>query len=79
MKELDEMDFPAAHSMDTSWFGIDDEGNIAEFTSGEAGAMPVKAVLNSNNWHPGALMIYLQSVTKRCLATIMAIVQFTRL
>ena len=62
MKEPDEFDFPAAHSMDTSWFGMDDEGNIGEFTSGEAGAMPLKAALNSNNWHPGACPIYLDDL-----------------
>jgi hypothetical protein len=30
----------AAHSMDTSWFAVDDEGHVAVFDSGEAGAVP---------------------------------------
>lgn len=32
--------FPAAHSMDTEWFAIDADGNIAIFVSGEGGAVP---------------------------------------
>lgn len=31
---------PAAHSMDTDWFAVDEEGHVAEFDSGEAGAVP---------------------------------------
>jgi hypothetical protein len=34
------VDFPAAHSMDTTWFGVDDDGEIAVFESGEDGAVP---------------------------------------
>jgi hypothetical protein len=34
------LDYPAAHSMDTEWFGIDANGNIAIFDSGEGGAIP---------------------------------------
>lgn len=33
-------DYPAAHSMDTSWYAVDDLGNIAEFHTGEGGAYP---------------------------------------
>lgn len=33
-------DFPAAHSMDTKWFGVDDLGNIGLFDTGEGGAFP---------------------------------------
>ena len=33
-------DFPAAHSMDTHWFAMDAEGNLAVFDSGENGAIP---------------------------------------
>jgi len=36
-------DYPAAHSMDTEWFAIDDEGRVALFTSGEAGVLPETA------------------------------------
>ena len=33
-------DFPAAHSMDTTWFAVDAEGHIGMFNSGEGGAVP---------------------------------------
>jgi hypothetical protein len=33
-------DFPAAHSMDTVWWGVDSEGHVALFVTGEAGAVP---------------------------------------
>ncbi len=33
-------DFPAAHSMDTTWFAVDRDGHVACFESGEAGAVP---------------------------------------
>ena len=33
-------DYPAAHSMDTLWFGVDDDGHVAVFDTGEAGAVP---------------------------------------
>jgi hypothetical protein len=36
-------DFPAAHSMDTSWFGIDENGEIAIFETGENGCLPSAA------------------------------------
>lgn len=41
-------DFPAAHSMDTSWFGVDDAGEIAYLESGEPGVMPLNA--ESHHW-----------------------------
>jgi hypothetical protein len=33
-------DFPAAHSMDTTWFAIDADGCVARFTTNEGGAVP---------------------------------------
>jgi hypothetical protein len=36
-------DFPAAHSMDTQWFAVDRDGQVAFFVTGEAGSMPVAA------------------------------------
>lgn len=36
-------DFPAAHSMDAVWFAVDEDGQIAMFDTGEAGAMPETA------------------------------------
>jgi hypothetical protein len=41
----DSFDFPAAHSMDTTWFAVDRDGNVAVFVSGEAGAVPQDAYL----------------------------------
>ena len=35
-----ETDFPAAHSMDTTWYAVDEEGHVAMFESGEDGAVP---------------------------------------
>src|SRR5262245_16214620 len=34
------VDFPAAHSMDTTWFAVDQDGHIGMFDSGEPGAVP---------------------------------------
>jgi hypothetical protein len=36
-------DFPAAHSMDTSWFAIDQNGYVARFFTGAGGAVPILA------------------------------------
>lgn len=36
-------DFPAAHSMDTTWFAVDRDGRVALFSTGEAGAVPLGA------------------------------------
>ena len=33
-------DFPAAHSMDTEWFAVDADGQVALFISGENGSVP---------------------------------------
>lgn len=35
------LDYPAAHSMDTTWFAVDDAGEIAWMNSGEPGPVPV--------------------------------------
>jgi hypothetical protein len=35
-----EVDYPAAHSMDTSWFAVDSAGQVALFTTGENGHAP---------------------------------------
>jgi len=36
------IDFPAGHSMDTDWFAVDKDGNIAIFDSGQEGAVPIE-------------------------------------
>src|SRR5690348_4035575 len=36
-------DFPAAHSMDSSWYAVDKDGNVALFHTGAGGAMPENA------------------------------------
>jgi len=33
-------DFPAAHSMDTSWYAVDGRGNVGLFVTGAGGAVP---------------------------------------
>ncbi len=33
-------DYPAAHSMDTTWFAVDASGRVAHFDTGENGAVP---------------------------------------
>jgi hypothetical protein len=38
-----EPDYPAAHSMDTTWFAVDRDGHIGIFESGESGAVPENA------------------------------------
>lgn len=35
-----EEDYPAAHSMDTTWFAVDKDGSVAMFRSEETGAVP---------------------------------------
>lgn len=37
------LDVPAAHSMDTTWYAVDADGNVAQLHSEEAGAVPVDA------------------------------------
>ncbi len=41
-------DYPAAHSMDTTWFAVDRDGHVAAFESGEAGAVPKEAYLGED-------------------------------
>jgi hypothetical protein len=42
-------DFPAAHSMDTTWFAIDADGCVGIFSSGEGGAVPEDLTQVANN------------------------------
>lgn len=39
-QSIEPLDYPAAHSMDTDWFGIDGNGNVAVFSTGENGILP---------------------------------------
>jgi hypothetical protein len=48
-------DFPAAHSMDTTWFAIDRDGNLAVFDSGEAGAVPEETIADQGFPHEDEL------------------------
>lgn len=41
-------DFPAAHSMDTTWFAVDRDGNVGRFETGEDGAVPNDAPCSAN-------------------------------
>jgi hypothetical protein len=38
-----ELDYPAAHSMDSEWYAVDKNGNVALFITGAGGAMPLTA------------------------------------
>jgi len=38
---MTEADFPAAHSMDTSWYAVDADGCVALFSTGKIGHAPV--------------------------------------
>ncbi len=40
---LPEVDYPAAHSMDMPGFAIDQDGNVAVFSTGENGHAPIHA------------------------------------
>jgi hypothetical protein len=35
-----DVDFPAAHSMDTAWYAVDRDGHVGIFVTGEEGHMP---------------------------------------
>jgi hypothetical protein len=39
--EFDQYDYPAAHSMDTTWFAVDKDGFVALMDSSEPGAVPM--------------------------------------
>src|SRR5262249_19667845 len=39
---------PAAHSMDTTWWAVDEDGHVAEFCSGEMGAVPTDVTEDSD-------------------------------
>jgi hypothetical protein len=43
MNQTEIIDYPAAHSMDTYWFAVDADGNVAMFDTGEGGAVPEDA------------------------------------
>jgi hypothetical protein len=44
-------DFPAAHSMDTTWFAVDRDGHVACLMSGESGAVPEAACIEPGEGH----------------------------
>lgn len=43
MNIVDKKNYPAAHSMDSYWFGVDLDGNIGVFDTGESGPIPNNA------------------------------------
>ena len=64
-------DYPAAHSMDTTWFAVDANGRIAQFDSGENGAVPKQAASGGGAAEPSFDTELLESVcteTKRPIA-----------
>src|SRR5262245_53923712 len=55
------VDFPAAHSMDATWFAVDRDGHVGVFDSGEAGAVP-KEVNDSIGQDDDAVEMALESL-----------------
>src|SRR5438132_658813 len=53
-----EPDYPAAHSMDTTWYAVDGQGRVGMFFSGANGAVPVDA---ADDFHPAVLLEQLRS------------------
>jgi hypothetical protein len=62
-------DYPAAHSMDTEWFAVDEHGNVGRFDSGEDGAVPVDA---ATGWGPSDGTLDLCAVGAARLAHLLA-------
>src|SRR5262245_11165184 len=60
-KRQSNTDFPAAHSMDTTWFAVDRDGHVGVFESGEPGAVP-KAVNDSIGQDDGEVEMALESL-----------------
>ena len=58
-------DYPAAHSMDTEWFAVDADGNVARFDSGEDGAVPNAAAIG---FSPGDASFDADLLRVACLA-----------
>jgi hypothetical protein len=56
-----DVDFPAAHSMDSCWFAVDRDGHVGYFDTGEAGATPFDATIED----PHAVLEELQQLTPR--------------
>jgi hypothetical protein len=54
-----EGDYPAAHSMDTTWYAVDEAGHVAAFDSGDNGSVPDEAHHSElayqlwQLWYPG--------------------------
>jgi hypothetical protein len=62
--EVIDTDYPAAHSMDTTWFAVDKDGHVGAFATGENGSVPEgshvrdgEAHLALLDWHipPGSV------------------------
>lgn len=50
METTKKVDYPAAHSMDTDWFAIDDAGEVAYMESFETGPVPNDAARQTSYW-----------------------------
>ncbi len=58
----DPCDFPAAHSMDSAWFAVDDDGRVARFDTGEEGAVPHVAAGAGGNLEPACDLLLLDVI-----------------
>jgi hypothetical protein len=41
-------ELPAAHSMDTTWYSVDEHGHVGVFETGEDGALPIAAAIGAS-------------------------------
>jgi hypothetical protein len=54
-----DVDYPAAHSMDTTWFAVDADGHVGHFQSGHSGASPTAAATAESD-HLWSRLVLLQ-------------------
>jgi hypothetical protein len=47
-----DMDYPAAHSMDSQWFAVDRDGHVALFETGESGSVPAEVMETRQRSNP---------------------------
>lgn len=46
--QFPDVDYPAAHSMDTDWFALDQHGNVGLFSTSDWGAVPLNANISED-------------------------------
>lgn len=51
-------DYPAAHSMDTTWFAVDQDGHVGIFESGENGAVPKQFEMSQDSGYEAVNLLW---------------------